>query len=359
MLVNLPCIAYRSYNRSSRRKLEFGWVLSRLQVVIHEVAVGDAPLALRFWDHHGQGWDVRHHAGHFYVQTGYDGLPDARPVTSNDLAAGNPEKARGMAMMLRSLMGARGSNFGYEECVALFENWHDIPVEQGELRGHGIVDVDKVPNLQVSGSVSGFEDRVRSAYESAIIVEGEVFRRCEEPHFVLSFEEEYDPDRLIVRVNVFVEPYVQGQLSGVRAEAYPHEAWERPTLRIDRHDDLEDLIDLYTRPRSDVVAMIPEAPKVIIDPLFLYSDEVDMLQRTATGVLSEGHSELLWVSTDRIHQWARLKDAISAVQGTFEHHAMEELNASLKAYGDTLDDEVRIAIIKNASERFDMRPVRK
>ncbi len=337
--------------------MEFGWVLSRVAVTIPEVDAVDAPIAVRFHDRHGQAWDVRHHGSHFYIPTGYDGLADAVRVKSDDLASGNQLKARGLAMLLRSLMGVRGSNFVYEDCVALFENWHGIPVEEGELRGNRIVDVDKVPTLQISGPGSRFEERFRSAYESAIIIEEEVYRRCDEPHFVLSFEEEYDPDRLIVQIDVNVEPYVQGQLWGVRAETYPHEAWERPTLRIDRHDDLEDIIELYTRGRTDVEFVLLAAPQINIDPILVYEDEVDMLQRTSTGVLTEGHGELLWVNTNTIHRWSHLKDAITAAHENPSAHEMEELNASLRAYGELLEDEPRKAIIEKSTERFDMRPI--
>lgn len=357
MECNLPCIEYRSYKRSGRRRLETGWVLSRMQVSLQEVEAIDAPLAVRFTDRHQQTWDVRHFDGHFYVQTGYDGLAEAVRVTPDDLVQGNPVKARGLAMLLRSLMRATGSSLDYPECVALFETWQDIPLENGELRGNRIVDVDQVPTLQISGPSSKFEPRVKEAYERAIIIGNEVFRRCEEPRFVLSFEEEDDPERLIVQVDVELEPQLTATFSGVRGDIYPQEAWERPALRIDRHDDLGDLIELYASKHTDLRLELPSAPEIIIDPLLVYNDEADMLQRIAAGVLSDGHGELMWVDTEVVHRWAHLKETISAAHADASEQNMETLNASMKAYGKVVDDEARTEIIDKATARFDMRPV--
>jgi len=353
----LPCIEYRSYRHSNRRRLETGWVLSRLRVSIRDVESTDAPVVVRFTDRHQQTWDVRHFDGHFYVPSGYDGLAEAVRVTSEDLAQGNPIKARGLAMLLRCLIRASGSNLDYPDCVALFETWHDIPLEGGELRGNNIVDVDKVPTLQVSGHGLRFEPRVKAAYEGALIVGNEVYRRCEEPRFVLSFEEVYDPRRLRVLVDVEVESPVAAEFSGVRADVYPHEAWERPALRIDRHDDLSDLIEVYTRKEVELQLDLPSAPEIVIDPLLVYNDEADMLQRTAAGLLSGGHCELMWVDTDTIHRWAHLKEWISAAQSDPSEENMEALNASLKAYGNSLTDETRTDIIEKATARFDIRPI--
>jgi hypothetical protein len=353
----LPCIEYRSYKRSSRRRLETGWVLSRIQVSIQEVEAIDAPVAVKFTDRHRQTWDVRNLGGYFYVSAGYDGLAEAAHVTTDDLVSGDPAKARGFAMLLRSLMRTSGSNLDYPDCVALFEAWQDIPLENGELRGNQIVDVDQVPTLQISGPSSKFEPRVKEAYEKAIIVGHEVYRRCEEPRFVLSFEEEYDPERLIVQVDVEIEPQVPAAFSGVRGDIYPHEAWERPALRIDRYDDLGDLIEVYARKHANLTLQFPSAPEIIIDPLLLYNDEADMLQRTAAGLMSDGHCELMWVDTDVIHRWAHLKESISVVHGDPSEQNMEALNASMKAYGNVVGDETRREIIEKATSRFDIRPV--
>ncbi|TLX16539.1 hypothetical protein [Rhizobium sp. MHM7A] len=328
-----------------------------MQVSIQEVEAIDAPVAVRFTDRHQQTWDVRYFDGRFFIPTGYDGLAEAVRVTPDDLVTGNPAKARGLAMLLRSLMRASGSSLDYPDCVALFNSWQDIPLENGELGGNQIVDVDQVPTLQISGPTSRFEPRVKEAYETAIIVGNEVYRHCEEPRFVLSFEDEYDPERLIVRVDVEVEPQLPATFSGVRGDVYPHEAWERPALRIDRHDDLGDLIEVYARKHADLRLELPSVPEIIIDPLLVYNDEADMLQRTAAGLMSDGHCELMWVDTEVIHRWAHLKESISAAHDDPSEENLEALNASMKAYRNVLGDEARTEIIEKATARFDIRPV--
>jgi hypothetical protein len=255
-------------------------------------------------------------------------------------------------------MRASGSNFEYQDCVNLFETWQDVPLENGALGGNQIVDLDKVPTIQISGPVSKFEERVKAAYEAAIIVGDEVYRRCDEPRFVLHFEDEYDPDHMVVGVNVEVEPQLHGAFSGVRGEVYPHEAWERPALRIDRHGDLEDLIKVYTRKHSDVRVILPSAPEIIVDPVLDYDDEADMLQRTAAGLMSDGHCELMWVATETINRWAHLKDAIRDAHENMSDPNMEALNDALRVYGEVLEDEARTGIIENTTARFDMRPVK-
>jgi hypothetical protein len=326
-------------------------------VSIKEVEPADAPVVVRFADRHQQTWDVRHCDGHFYVPVGYDGLAEAVRVTSEDMAQVNAGKARGLAMLLRSLMRVTGSSLDYQECVALFETWRDIPLENGELRGNQIVDKDRVPTLQISGPDLTFEQPVKRAYETAVIIGDEVYRRCEEPRFVLSLEEDYDPERLTVLVDVELEAQIPSEFSGVRGDIYPHEAWERPALRIDRYDDLRDLIEVYAPKRIDQQLDVPPAPEIIIDPVIVYGDEADMLQRTAAGVLSEGHNELMWANKDTIHGWAHLKEMIDFAHSDPSDENLEALNASLKTYGKTLTDEVRIGIIEKATARFDIRPI--
>lgn len=359
MKYTLPCIEYHVFKRSSRRRTEQGWVLSRLEVSIPKLEPEDAPVVMKFSDRHRQSWDVRHYDGNFYVPSGYDGLADSVRVTADDLAEGKPEKARGLAMLLRPLMRAYGSSFCHEECVDIFEIWHNIPLENGELQGNLIIDVDKVPTLQISGPPSRFVPRVRETYETAIIVNNEVYRRCGEPRFVLFFENEYDPDRVVAQVDIELEPQVSSGFSGVRNDIYPREAWERPSLRLDRYDDLPDLIELYAPADIPLVLDLPSAPEIIVDPLVVYDDEFDMLHRTASAILSEGHRELLWMGTEVIHRWAHLKDAISAAHDDPNEINIEALSASLAAYGAVITDEERMKIIANCNTRFDMRPVQR
>jgi hypothetical protein len=239
----------------------------------------------------------------------------------------------------------------------MFEKWQNFPAEGGEFSGSEAVDIDLMQSLQIDGPPSRFEPRLKEVYESAIIIGDEVYRRCQEPRFVIGFEEEYEPERLVVQVDVELEPQERQSFSGIRGDIYPHDAWERPTLRIDRFDDLQDLIELYTNGRKDVELQLPSAPEIIIDPLIVYNDEADMMHRTASEMLSEGHSELIWVDTDIIHKWAHLKDAISDAHDSPTESNLERLSGSMKDYGTRIDDENRRRIIENSVTRFEMRPV--
>jgi hypothetical protein len=83
-----------------------------------------------------------------------------------------------------------------------------------------------------------------------------------------------------------------------------------------------------------------------------------MLQRTAAGLMSDGHCELMWVATETINRWAHLKDAIRDAHENMLEPNMEALNDALRVYGEVLEDEARTGIIDNTTARFDMRPVK-
>jgi hypothetical protein len=198
----------------------------------------------------------------------------------------------------------------------------------------------------------------RRAYEEvALVIDGMLWMSIDEPHLIVKRPPRGFEGQTDIEITVSERRPTPGKRGGVLRDT-PYEPPQLcPTFRVDRLDEMVDLIgDCRREDGVETHFILPEL-QVIRPEFFVYDDETDNLVRSADEVLSMTQAELRGATKSFVEAWHDVDVAVAKGLHSLEACSGEDIEAGLDLIASVSRNEKARKVASRALERFSLRAI--